>query len=59
MLTKKDFIELGDIVRSINGHYKDNMLTHRLIDLLSEFCKHNNSRFNKDKFSEYCLRERV
>lgn len=50
-MTKKNFIALADAIR--NEQSGDDNFTQRQLDVLADFCKAQNSNFNRERWLGY------
>ncbi len=55
-MTKKHFIELADLIKDWNGHWKRrsvNMFNPSQIEVLADFCESVNPHFDRQRWLDY------
>ncbi len=52
-MSKKDFIELADMIRRHNQHNTHNPFSPAQIERLADFCKSQNGAFMRDRWLDY------
>ena len=56
-MSKKDFIALADSIREFKVTYNEQPVASRMVDMLADFCRTQNSAFNRKRWLAYIAGE--